>query len=161
MVVMGKTWTEKNSASKRRVLSLSVVSNSLRLHGLQSARLLYPWGFSRQEYWSGLSCLSPVGIFPTQGRNPGLLHCRWILYHLSHQGSFQTEPKPKITKGETEVQILPLKRAISCMGNFKCYTIGGQQMESFTEIMNFTYFLTFTTREAKTATTGIMLEKIL
>ena len=34
-------------------------------------------------------------------------------------------------------------------------------MESFTEIMNFTYFLTFTTREAKTATTGIMLEKIL
>ena len=26
------------------------------------------------------------GIFPTQGSNPGLLHCRWILYHLSHQG---------------------------------------------------------------------------
>ena len=27
------------------------------------------------------------GIFPTQGLNPGLLHCRWTLYHLSHQGS--------------------------------------------------------------------------
>ena len=27
------------------------------------------------------------GIFPTQGSNPGLLHCGWILYHLSHQGS--------------------------------------------------------------------------
>ena len=27
------------------------------------------------------------GIFPTQGLNPGLLHCRQILYHLSHQGS--------------------------------------------------------------------------
>ena len=27
------------------------------------------------------------GIFPTQGVNPGLLHCRQILYHLSHQGS--------------------------------------------------------------------------
>ena len=25
-------------------------------------------------------------IFPTQGSNPGLQHCRWILYHLSHQG---------------------------------------------------------------------------
>ena len=25
------------------------------------------------------------GIFPTQGSNPGFLHCRWILYHLSHQ----------------------------------------------------------------------------
>ena len=26
------------------------------------------------------------GIFPTQGSNPSLLHCRRILYHLSHQG---------------------------------------------------------------------------
>ena len=26
-------------------------------------------------------------IFLTQGSNPGLPHCRWILYHLSHQGS--------------------------------------------------------------------------
>ena len=27
------------------------------------------------------------GIFPTQGLNLGFLHCRWILYQLSHQGS--------------------------------------------------------------------------
>ena len=27
------------------------------------------------------------GIFPTQGSNPGLLHCRWTFYHLSQQGS--------------------------------------------------------------------------
>ena len=27
------------------------------------------------------------GIFPTQGSDPGLSHCRWIPYHLSHQGS--------------------------------------------------------------------------
>ena len=27
------------------------------------------------------------GIFPTQCWNLGLLHCRQILYHLSHQGS--------------------------------------------------------------------------
>ena len=27
------------------------------------------------------------GIFLTQGENPGLLYCRQILYHLSHQGS--------------------------------------------------------------------------
>ena len=26
-------------------------------------------------------------IFPIQGLNPGLLHCRWILYCVSHQGS--------------------------------------------------------------------------
>ena len=29
----------------------------------------------------------PQGILPTQGLNPGLPHCRWILYWLSHQGS--------------------------------------------------------------------------
>ena len=29
------------------------------------------------------------GIFPTQGSNPDLLNCRWILYYLSHQGSLQ------------------------------------------------------------------------
>ena len=41
-------------------------------------------GFSRQEYWSGLPFLVQ-GIFPAQGLNLGLLHCRQILYHLSHQ----------------------------------------------------------------------------
>ena len=30
-------------------------------------------------------------IFPTKGLNPGLPHWRWILYHLSHQGSPPTE----------------------------------------------------------------------
>ena len=42
--------------------------------------------FSRQEYWSGLHFLLQ-GIFLTQGLNPGLLHCRQTLYHLSYQGS--------------------------------------------------------------------------
>ena len=31
----------------------------------------------------------PQGIFSTQGLNPGLPHCRWILYQLSHQGSLE------------------------------------------------------------------------
>ena len=43
-------------------------------------------GFSRQEYWRG--CHAPLQrIFPTQGLNPGLPHCKQILYWLSHQGS--------------------------------------------------------------------------
>ena len=67
-------------------VSRSVVSNSLQPHGLYPARLLCPWGFSRQEYWSGLPCPF-TGDLPTQGLNPGLLHCRQILCHLSHQGS--------------------------------------------------------------------------
>ena len=42
-----------------------------------------------QEYWSGsLSLLQ--WIFPTQESNQGLLHCRWILYQLSYQGSCST-----------------------------------------------------------------------
>ena len=62
------------------------MSNSLQPHGLWPARLLSPWGFFSQEHWSGLPC--PLqGIFQTQGLNPGLPHCRWILCHLSHQGS--------------------------------------------------------------------------
>ena len=28
------------------------------------------------------------GIFPTQGLNPGLLHCRQTLYSLSRQGRY-------------------------------------------------------------------------
>ena len=37
---------------------------------------------------TGVGCHALLqGIFPTQESNPGLLHCRWTLYHLSHQGS--------------------------------------------------------------------------
>ena len=43
--------------------------------------------FSRPEYWSGYSLSLLQGIFSTQGSNPGLLHCRQILYQLSHKGS--------------------------------------------------------------------------
>ena len=43
-------------------------------------------GFSRQEYQSGLP-FPLQGIFPTQGSNQGLLHCRQMLYPLSHWGS--------------------------------------------------------------------------
>ena len=102
------------------------MSDSLPSHGLQPTRLLCLWGFSRQEYWTGLPCAPPgdlpnpgieprssalqadslpaephgkpkntrvdslsllQGIFLKQGLNPGLLHCRQILYQLSHMGS--------------------------------------------------------------------------
>ena len=43
-------------------------------------------GFSRKEYWSGLSC-PPPGDLPNPGIEPGLPHCRQFLYRLSHQGS--------------------------------------------------------------------------
>ena len=61
--------------------SSSVVCDSLRLHGLYS-----PWNSPGQNNRvSSLSLLQ--GISPTQGLNPGLLHCRWVLYQLNHQRS--------------------------------------------------------------------------
>ena len=51
------------------VLSCSAVSDPLQPHGLQPARLLCPWGFSRPEYWSGLPC-PPPGDLPDPGIKP-------------------------------------------------------------------------------------------
>ena len=64
--------------------SCSVVSNSLQPHGLHS-----PWNSTGQNIGVG-SLYLLQGIFPTQGSNSGLLHCRQILYQLSHKGSPRT-----------------------------------------------------------------------
>ena len=59
--------------------SCSVVSDSLQPP-------YSPWNSPGQNTGVGSRSLLQ-GIFPTQGLNPGLLHCRQILYQLSHQGS--------------------------------------------------------------------------
>ena len=51
------------------MLSRSVMFDSLQPRGLQPARLLCPWGFSRQEYWSWLAC-PPPGDLPNPGTDP-------------------------------------------------------------------------------------------
>ena len=43
-------------------------------------------GILQARYWSGLPC-PPPGNLPNPVIDPGVLHCRWILYHLSHQGN--------------------------------------------------------------------------
>ena len=54
--------------------------------GLQPARLLRPWDSPGKN--TGMGCRSLLqGIFPTQESNPGLLHCRQILYWLSYKGN--------------------------------------------------------------------------
>ena len=69
-------------------------------------------GFSKPEYWSGLPCPSP-GIFLTQGSNSGLLHCRQILYHLSHRGSpFISRPTSNKTSSvKPVVEVLAVHRS--------------------------------------------------
>ena len=75
-----KMKSESEVAQSRRTLSYP--------HGLQPIRLLHPFfrGFPGKSTGVGCHCLLQ-GIFLTQGLNPGLLHCRWILYCLSHKGS--------------------------------------------------------------------------
>ena len=55
------------------------VSHTLQPHGLSS-----PWNSPGQNTEVGSLPLLQ-SIFPTQGLNPGLLHCRRILYQLSHK----------------------------------------------------------------------------
>ena len=53
-----------HSSPLRWTCVCSVVSDSLWPHGLQPVRLLCPWGFSRQEYWSLRGDLPHPGIEP-------------------------------------------------------------------------------------------------
>ena len=67
--------------------SRSVVSDSLR-----PCRLYSPWNSPGQN--TGVGSLSLLqGIFPTQGSNPGLPHCRWSLYQLSYKTHYQAQTK--------------------------------------------------------------------
>ena len=66
------------------MLNHSVMSDSLRPHGLQSANLLCPWNSPIKH--TGVGCHALLqGIFLTQGSNLHLLYHRWILYHMSHR----------------------------------------------------------------------------
>ena len=65
------------------------VSDSFATPQTVAHQAILSMGFPRQEYWQGLPFPFP-GVFLTQGLNPcllSLLHCRQILYSLSHQES--------------------------------------------------------------------------
>ena len=64
------------------MLSCSVMSDPLQSHG-QAPRSIVVLQ-ARMLEWVAMP--SSRGS-STQGLNPGLPHCRWILYHVSHQGS--------------------------------------------------------------------------
>ena len=105
-------WTTRESESH------SVVSNSLQPHGPYS-----PWNSSGQN--TGVGSLSLLqGIFPTQGLNPGLPHCRQILYQLSHKTSSRILewvaypspadlPNPELEPGSSALQVDSLPTELS------------------------------------------------
>ena len=76
------------------MLEASVMSDSFPHHGLQPTRLLYPWYSPGKNTRVGFHALLQ-GIFLTQGSNAGLLHCRLILYYLSHEESPTNGPHQK------------------------------------------------------------------
>ena len=98
-------WGRKESDTTKRLhfhFSLSCIGqgkgNPLQCSCLENPRDGGAWWAAAvsgvTQSWTRLKRLSSSsrhsllhGIFPTQGLNPGLLHCRQILYHLSHQGS--------------------------------------------------------------------------
>ena len=69
------------TAQNNLCVHVSLVAQSgptLRPHGLKPARLLCSWDSPGKNTGVGGHSLLQ-GIFPTQGSNPGLLHCGWIL----------------------------------------------------------------------------------
>ena len=83
------------------------MSSSLWPCGLHS-----PWNSPGQN--PGVGSLSVLQrIFPTQGLNSGLLHCRQILYQLSHQGSPFLGQDPTFPVSEYLFKVFPLPQKSS------------------------------------------------
>ena len=88
VVIIMYTYTKTSHSTLVNNVSCSVMSNSLRQHGLQHARLLCLWDFPGKDTGVGYHFLLQ-GIFLTQGSNLAIPHCRQILYCLSHQVSLK------------------------------------------------------------------------
>ena len=68
---------------------MKISSSVVKMKVAQSCpTLCNPWTMNSLGQNTGMDSLSLLqGILPTQGSNPGLLHCRHILHCLSHKGS--------------------------------------------------------------------------
>ena len=101
-----KTQSESRISTLHLQLSkVKATSDSMQPHVLYS-----PWNSPGQNTGVGSRSLLQR-IFPIQGLNPSLPHCRQILYQLSHQGSpwlsltavrshaFQFKPEPAVNAG--------------------------------------------------------------
>ena len=114
-------FTGRNREALCVCVSCSVVSNSLWPHGLRPVRLLCPWNSPGKN--TGVGCHSLLQeIFLTQGSNPCLLHCRWILYHWATWEALQwalpinsisKTPTKKLWVKMTERKLSPLNTTSS------------------------------------------------
>ena len=83
-------------------------------------------GDSPGEY-TGMGCYALLqGIILTQGFNTCLLHCRWILYQLSHLGSPPVSPKilewvaHSFSRGSSQPRVQTCVSYVSCIGRVSC-----------------------------------------
>ena len=92
LMFSGSPWVERRGCQavcpwiSGVCVSLSVMPNSLWPHGLEPTCILSPWDSPGRNTGVGYHSLLQ-GSFPTQGSNPGLPHCRRILYCLRYLGS--------------------------------------------------------------------------
>ena len=115
--------SHSSSTNKTHVCHL-VLSDSLQPHGLWPTRLLCPCDSPGKNTGVGSHSLLQ-GIFQTQGSN---LHCRQVLYCLSHQRSpARHRSDCKIYK---YISINPnqihLTGAQKCLQPLQCYLTGGE-----------------------------------
>ena len=88
LLAMQETWVRSLAQEDSLENGMATHSSILagEFYGQRSLEVYSPWDSPGQNTGVG-SCSLVEGNFPTQGSNPGLLHHRQILYHLSHQGS--------------------------------------------------------------------------
>ena len=135
------------------VLSCSGVSSSLGPHGLQPARLS-PWGFSRQEYWSGLPS-SRLSSQPRDQSQVFVLQVNSLLY--------EPPGKPK----DTAVGSHPFSRGtswprnwttVSCIGRRILYQLSYQESLNYQGILStWTYTSSFSIKSKIVAGTLLNL----
>ena len=95
-----------------------------------AGRLFTSWA-TREAKNTGVGSLSLLpGIFPTQGSNPGLPHCKWILYQLNHKES----PRDKYTLVKTLFFLREDGKGIFKTKLRVAVINGGKQQAGITEI---------------------------
>ena len=84
----GRFFTIRATSKRKNETEILVTqSDSLQFHGLGLTKCLCPWDSPGKN--TGVGCHFLLqGIVPTQGSNPGLLHCRQTLSRQSCQGNY-------------------------------------------------------------------------
>ena len=89
------------------VVQLQSCVQLLKPYRLQPARLLCPWDFPGKNIGVGCHFLFQ-GIFPTQGSNSCLLHCRWILYRQATREAQQYFRNYKMRESDILKQLVTI-----------------------------------------------------